>query len=104
MNTMTEAMRQALQEAREGSEAGHGGPFGAVIVAADGTIIAGGHNTVLKDNDPSAHAEVNAIRKAATKLGTPHLTGYILIASSEPCPMCHATAYWAGITDIRFAV
>lgn len=93
----------AFAEARAGVRAGHGGPFGAAVVK-DGRIVARGHNTVLRDNDPSAHAEINAIRTACRSLRTPHLSGCVLIATSEPCPMCLTAAYWAGLRKILYAV
>lgn len=93
----------AFAEARAGIRAGHGGPFGAAVVKG-GRIVARSHNTVLRDNDPSAHAEVGAIRAACRRLRTPHLAGCVLIASSEPCPMCLTTAYWAGLRKIFYAV
>lgn len=93
----------AHDEAKSGIRSGHGGPFGAVVVK-DGEIVGSGHNTVLRDNDPTAHAEVNAIRDACRKLDSPHLEGCILIASSEPCPMCMAAGYWARLREIRYCV
>ncbi len=92
-----------LEEARAGVAAKHGGPFGAVVVR-DGKIIGRGHNTVLRDNDPTCHAEVMAIRDACRNIGTPHLKGYTLIASSEPCPMCLSASYWANLADVRYCV
>lgn len=92
----------AFQEARSGTKHEHGGPFGAVLIK-DGQIISQAHNTVLRDNDPTAHAEINAIREACKKLKTPHLEGCVMIASSEPCPMCLSTSYWAKIKEIRYA-
>ena len=79
-----------------------GGPFGAVIVR-DGQVLAASGNSVMRDNDPSAHAEVNAIRAACRKVGSPHLTGAVLYSSCEPCPMCYATAYWARVGRIFYA-
>jgi guanine deaminase len=79
-----------------------GGPFGAVIVR-DGQVLAASGNSVMRDNDPSAHAEVNAIRAACRGVGSPHLTGAVLYCSCEPCPMCYATAYWARIGRIFYA-
>lgn len=92
----------SFEEARAGVEQKHGGPFGAVIIK-NGKVIAKSHNTVLRDNDPTAHAEVNAIRAACKKLKTPHLKECILITSSEPCPMCLTTSYWAQIKAIHYA-
>jgi guanine deaminase len=73
-----------------------GGPFGAVVVL-NGKILAAAGNSVVRDNDPSAHAEVNAIREACRKIGNPHIEGAVLYSSCEPCPMCYATAYWARV-------
>lgn len=78
-----------------------GGVFGAVVVK-DGKIIAEGYNQVLKHNDPTWHAEMQAIRDACKKLGTPHLDGCDLYTSAECCPMCLATAYWAHIRHIYY--
>ncbi|MCF6240000.1 MAG: nucleoside deaminase [Bacteroidales bacterium] len=79
-----------------------GGPFGAVIVK-DGKIIAHGANSVTKSNDPTAHAEVNAIRKAAAHLGTFDLSGCEIYTSCEPCPMCLGAIYWARLDKIYYA-
>ncbi len=79
-----------------------GGPFGAVIVR-DGEVLAASGNSVLRDNDPSAHAEVNAIRLACKKVGAPNLRGATLFTSCECCPMCYATAYWARLDKIYYA-
>ena len=79
-----------------------GGPFGAVLVM-NGEILSATGNSVLRDNDPSAHAEVNAIRAACKKVGAPHLKGATLFSSCEPCPMCYATAYWARVDRIYYA-
>jgi tRNA(Arg) A34 adenosine deaminase TadA len=98
----TRFLRRALQLAAENATHGDGGPFGAVIVQ-DGQIIAEARNRVVADNDPSAHAEIEAIRAACRKLGHFHLTGCVLYASSEPCPMCLAAAYWARVARIVYA-
>ncbi len=79
-----------------------GGPFGAVVVL-DGKILATAGNSVVRDNDPSAHAEVNAIREACRKAGNPHIVGAVLYSSCEPCPMCYSTAYWARVGKIFYA-
>ncbi len=79
-----------------------GGPFGAVIVK-DGKVLAACGNSALKDNDPTAHAEINAIRAACGKLGAPHLDGAVMFTSCECCPMCYAAAYWAHIGKIYYA-
>ena len=93
-------MREAIRLADESVELG-GGPFGAVIVK-DGEIIAGRSNSVTLDNDPTAHAEVNAIREACRTLGTFDLSGCVLYTSCEPCPMCLGAIYWAGIDRIYY--
>ncbi len=77
-------------------------PFGAVIVR-DGVVIARAHNTVVLKKDPTAHAEVNAIRLACKKLGTFDLSGCDLYASCEPCPMCTAASTWANISHVYYA-
>ncbi len=79
-----------------------GGPFGAVVVL-DGKILAVSGNSVMRDHDPSAHAEVNAIREACRKVGNPHIKDAVLYSSCEPCPMCYSTAYWARVGKIFYA-
>ena len=95
-------LTRAIELARIGSEAGDGGPFGALIVL-DGQVIAEGWNRVVASHDPTAHAEIMAIRAACARLGHFHLHGCILYASSEPCPMCLSAAYWARLSRIVFA-
>jgi len=80
----------------------NGGPFGAVIVK-NGEIIAHGVNRVTANNDPTAHAEVNAIREASKKLGTFDLSGCIIYSSCEPCPMCLGAIYWAHLDKLYYA-
>ncbi|MBC8083575.1 MAG: nucleoside deaminase [Hymenobacter sp.] len=87
-------MREAIRLSIEQMRAGHGGPFGAVVVQ-DGRIIARGFNQVTSTLDPTCHAEVDAIRKACTALGTFQLTDCDLYTSCEPCPMCLGAIYWA---------
>ena len=93
-------MRQAIALAVDNVENG-GGPFGAVIVK-DGKVIATGTNRVTPNNDPTAHAEVCAIRAACAKLGTFNLCGCVLYTSCEPCPMCLGAIYWAHIDKIYY--
>jgi tRNA(Arg) A34 adenosine deaminase TadA len=95
-----EYIDMAAELAEENVKAG-GGPFGAVIVK-DGEIIATGVNMVTKNNDPTAHAEVNAIRNACQKLGTFKLEGCVVYSSCEPCPMCLSALYWAGVSRIYY--
>ncbi len=83
-------------------EAGAGGPFGSVVVR-DGRVIGEGWNQVTSTNDPTAHAEVVAIRRACAAIGSFSLAGATLYASCEPCPMCLASAYWARVSRIVFA-
>lgn len=96
-----EFMARAIQLSLENIEKG-GGPFGAVIVK-DGEIIAESGNSVTNDNDPTAHAEVNTIRKACKKLETFDLEGCIIYSSCEPCPMCLGAIYWAHLDELYFA-
>ena len=94
-------MLEAIRVANENIE-NQGGPFGAVIVK-DGKIIATSGNTVTLDNDPTAHAEVNIIRKACKQLGTFNLEGCEIYSSCEPCPMCLSAIYWAHIDKLYYA-
>jgi tRNA(Arg) A34 adenosine deaminase TadA len=95
-------MERAIELAIENVTSGRGGPFGAVIVR-DGEVIAEGANGVTAMNDPTAHAEVSAIRAACKKLGTFSLEGCEMYSSCEPCPMCLAASYWARMGAIYFA-
>lgn len=101
VSIMNEFMKIAIKEAFEGINQGEGGPFGAVIVK-DGEIIASAHNEVIKTNDPTAHAEVTAIRKATSKLGRFDLSDCEIYSSCEPCPMCFAAIHWAKIKKLYF--
>ena len=96
-----EFLLRAIEIAKENIANG-GGPFGAVIVLGS-EIIAEAGNTVVPTNDPTAHAEVNAIRQACQKLKTFELTNAVIYASCEPCPMCLSAIYWAGIKKIYYA-
>jgi tRNA(Arg) A34 adenosine deaminase TadA len=93
---------RAIEVAAASLRAGRGGPFGAVIVR-DGSVLAEGANEVLATNDPTAHAEVVAIRRACAAVGSFSLAGAVLYASSEPCPMCLAAIYWARLDGLVFA-
>jgi guanine deaminase len=101
MENKEEFMREAIRLSIEKMNAGHGGPFGAVIVR-NGQIIARGFNNVTSSNDPTAHAEVDAIRKACAALGTHQLTDCELYTSCEPCPMCLGAIYWARPRKVYF--
>jgi len=94
-------LKLAIDEAFQGIRMLEGGPFGAVIVR-DGKVLSKGHNTVLKSHDPTAHAEINAIRDACSQVGEHHLTGAILFSNFEPCPMCLSAIYWADIREIYY--
>jgi len=94
---MREAIRLSLHMMRRGK----GGPFGAVVVK-QGKIISRGCNQVTASNDPTAHAEIVAIRRACRKLKTFHLDGCELYASCEPCPMCLAAIYWSRLDKVYF--
>ncbi len=95
-------MREAIRLARQKMRRNEGGPFGAVVVRK-GKIVGRGWNRVTSANDPTAHAEVSAIRDACRKLKTFHLDGCEIYASCEPCPMCLAAIYWARIGKIFYA-
>jgi guanine deaminase len=94
-------MRAAIALAEKNVADGTGGPFGAVIVR-DGQIVGEGTNRVTRDNDPTAHAEVMAIRNACEKLGTYNLEGCEVYTSCEPCPMCLSAIYWARLDRIFY--
>jgi guanine deaminase len=100
--TDREYLREAIQLARQGMEDGRGGPFGCVIVK-DGQVIGKGCNKVTSSNDPTAHAEIIAIRDACRLLGHYQLTGCTLYASCEPCPMCLGAIYWARPKRVVYA-
>ncbi|OOZ36512.1 nucleoside deaminase [Solemya velesiana gill symbiont] len=95
-------MKEAIALARKGVAEGDGGPFGAVVVK-DGKIVGRGWNQVIGQCDPTAHAEIMAIRDAADRLQDFHLDGCDLYTSCEPCPMCLSAAYWAHIRQIFYA-
>ena len=95
-------MREAIKEAESNLLTDEGGPFGAIVVK-EGKIVGKGHNKVLKNNDPTCHAEVEAIREACRNLGTYDLTGCELYASSYPCPMCLGAIIWANIKKVYYA-
>jgi tRNA(Arg) A34 adenosine deaminase TadA len=99
--TQADFMREAIKEAETGLRSGRGGPFGCVIVRR-GEIIARGNNRVTSTNDPTAHAEVTAIREACAALKTFQLADCELYTSCEPCPMCLAASYWARIPQIFY--
>ncbi|BAB76333.1 nucleoside deaminase [Anabaena sp. FACHB-709] len=89
-------MRLAIAEAKKGDA-----PYGAVIVK-DNQVVAFAHNTVARDNDPSAHAEINVIRRLTAQLQSFSLAGYSIYTTGEPCPMCAAACVWSGIAEIIY--
>jgi tRNA(Arg) A34 adenosine deaminase TadA len=91
-------MRLALEAAKKGDA-----PYGAVIVKDD-EVFAVGYNTVHRDNDPSAHAEINVIRSLTAQLKNPSLQGYSIYTTGEPCPMCATACVWTGVSEIIYAV
>ena len=95
-------MRQAVTAAQEGVSLHEGGPFGAVIVR-NGELVARAWNRVIREQDPTAHAEVNAIRAACRVLGRFHLEDCDLYTSCEPCPMCLGAIYWARLRTVFYA-
>jgi len=102
MSKQEKFMREAIRLSIENVNYGNGGPFGAVIVK-DNKIIARGVNRVTSDNDPTAHAEIVAIRNACKELGSFQLTGCEIYTSCEPCPMCLGAIYWARPDKLYYA-
>ena len=102
MEYTNEPMKLAIDKARDTMNKNFGGPFGAAIIDSKGDIVAVSSNSVLKDNDPTAHAEVNAIREASKKLGTYDLSGCVLYATGHPCPMCLSAIIWANIKTVYY--
>lgn len=98
---MNKFMKEAIREAEKGIDNSHGGPFGSVIVK-DNKIIARGHNEVIKNNDPTCHGEMQAIRKACKKLKTFDLSGCEIYTTGEPCPMCLSAILWANISKVYY--
>lgn len=96
------AMKEALRLAEENVRSGAGGPFGCVVARGE-EIVGRGTNTVTRDNDPTAHAEVVAIREACERLGSFQLSGCTIYSSCEPCPMCMGAIYWARPDAVYFA-
>ncbi len=102
MGIEEEFLFRAIELSRQGMLNGSGGPFGCVIVK-DGKIIGEGYNEVLSSNDPTAHAEIVAIRNACIAVGTYQLTGCDVYASCEPCPMCLGAIYWSRASRLIYA-
>lgn len=102
MSKSEDHLALAIQLALDNVQTRKGRPFGAVLVK-DGQIVATGVNSVLSSHDPTAHAELQAIRAAASKQQTPRLDGHVMYASGHPCPMCLAAMYLAGIRQVYYA-
>ena len=98
---MNQLMKAAIEEARKGFNRDHGGPFGAIIVR-NGELIAKGHNEVLKTKDPTAHAEILAIRKACSHLKSYDLSDCEIYSTSEPCPMCFSAIHWSRLKKLYY--
>ena len=98
---MQEYFKKAIELARVGVKNKEGGPFGAVVVK-DGQIIGLGNNKVLKENDPTSHAEIVAIRDACRRINSYNLEGAQIYSTSEPCPMCLSAIIWANIKEVYF--
>lgn len=99
---MNEILRLAMEQARKTMNENIGGPFGAAVISETGEILAITSNSVLRDNDPTAHAEVNAIRTACKKIGSYDLGGCVLYTTAYPCPMCLSAIIWANIKKVYF--
>ena len=99
---MNKFMQKAKNNAQEGIAKNEGGPFGAIIVDKEENIISNGNNKVIENTDPTAHAEIIAIREACKKLKTYDLSEYILYTSCEPCPMCLSAIIWANIKQVYY--
>ena len=95
-------MELAIKRARETMNQNLGGPFGAAVIDKDGTILSVTSNSVLGDHDPTAHAEVNAIREACKAKGSHDLTGCVIYATGHPCPMCLSAIIWANIKTVYY--
>ena len=98
---MNKFMQLAIEEAKEGIKHNHGGPFGAVIVK-DNVVVGSGHNHVVKNNDPTCHGEIDAIRNACKNLKTFDLSGCDIYTTGEPCPMCLSAILWANIDKVYY--
>ncbi|MFP4177151.1 MAG: nucleoside deaminase [Acholeplasmataceae bacterium] len=101
-SVIEKAMATAIERARETMSQDFGGPFGAAIIDPSGEIVAIASNTVLRDGDATAHAEINAIRQASRKRGTHDLTGHTIVTTGYPCPMCLGAIIWSNIKDVYY--
>ena len=98
---MNDFMKEAIKEVKKGIKNNEGGPFGAVVVK-NGKIIGRGHNKVVKDNDPTAHAEMVAIREACKNINSFSLKGCEIYTTCEPCPMCFSAIHWARLDKVYY--
>ena len=101
MNAKDKFMQMAIEEAASGIRRGHGGPFGSIIVK-DGIVVGRGHNRVVKNNDPTCHGEIAAIRDACDNMNTFDLSGCEIYTTGEPCHMCLCACMWANISKIYY--
>ena len=101
MNAKDKFMQMAIEEAASGIRRGHGGPFGSIIVK-DGIVVGRGHNRVVKNNDPTCHGEIAAIRDACENMNTFDLSGCEIYTTGEPCHMCLGACMWANISKIYY--
>lgn len=99
---MKDIMKLGIDEARKTMNENKGGPFGAVITDKNGKVVSVASNLVLETHDPTAHAEIIAIRRATEKLGTHDLSEYVLYATGYPCPMCLSAIIWANIKKVYY--
>lgn len=99
---MNDIMLLAIERAKKTMNQNIGGPFGAAVIDKDGNVISVSSNSVLKDNDPTAHAEVNAIRQACKAINSYNLDGCVLYTTAYPCPMCLSAIIWANIKKVYF--
>mgnify|MGYP003296938494 CR=1 FL=1 len=99
---MNKFLLKAIEQARKTMNENIGGPFGAVIIDKNGDILSVSSNSVLRDNDPTAHAEINAIREACKKINSYDLSDCILYTTAYPCPMCLSAIIWANIKKVYF--
>ncbi len=99
---MNEFLLKAIEQARKTMNENIGGPFGAVIIDKNGDILSVSSNSVLRDNDPTAHAEINAIREACKKINSYDLSDCVLYTTAYPCPMCLSAIIWANIKKVYF--
>jgi len=100
--TNEKLMEMAIKQARKTMNKNYGGPFGAVIINEKGKVIAVSSNTVLKDKDPTAHAEISAIRQATLKLKTHDLSNCVMFSTAFPCPMCLGAIIWSNIKTVYY--